>query len=283
MVKTAKPKAIVIDVAGPVAKKAFMSNSEESKNFMKKNIVKYSTECLNQKDFRLAVDFAKYKKVPGKKQPPPIADQFQPPNVQLESIVQHFLWRLQNEGVSEPVALFHLYMMFWGYERGLLVTPVYEEVAATLEKWCVKDKIKIHVLTGSEKLLNRVFSNTSVGNLLNYIEGRTNLMVDGGYRKNFTLLANLLKQKEEDILFITGLPEDARLAKAAKINSIIIYREDYGPQGVELLQNKDKPGVTEPKAEAAAPSLSADMTAESKVTSQDIRDFQVVTRLDDIH
>ncbi|RWS20151.1 enolase-phosphatase E-1-like protein 3, partial [Leptotrombidium deliense] len=241
-------------------------------------------ECFNQKEFRLAVNFAKaYKPVPGKKQPPPIADQMQPPNVQLESIVQHFLWRLQNEGsVSAPIAYFLLNMTSWGYERGLLVTPVYEEVAATLKKWCEQDKIKLYVTLGSAQFLKRVFSRTSSGNLIGFIEGHMNLMV-GGSRKDFTFLANLLKQKEDDILFITRFPQDARQAKAAKINPIIILRADFDPRGVELLKNKDKPGAPEPKAEAAAPSSSAEMTAESKVTSQDIRDFQVVTRLDDIH
>ena len=241
VVRLRKPNAIVMDVTGTCVTRAFMVYSPESKDFIRNNIRDYVNECWNKKDMRLSVSFIKNEQdnrccVEGE---PPIADIRQSLQDQMSALIANILWRVDNEKTrkSPALGLFHLYMSDWGYRKGLLRTPVYEEAPSMMVKWKTVDNIKIYIALGSANLLRSVFSQTSSGDLLPYIDGHMNLM--HGSLKNFSKLPELLNEPASRILFITRLPHDARLASRAAIKSIIVVRSDFDPNAIQLILERD--------------------------------------------
>lgn len=57
--KLKKPKAIVMDITGTVATRAFMSYSQESKQFMRQNLRDYIQESWGKRELRLAMNFVR--------------------------------------------------------------------------------------------------------------------------------------------------------------------------------------------------------------------------------
>lgn len=328
-VRLRKPNAIVMDVTGTIATKAFMTYSNESREFLRNHLREYVVECWNKKELRLSINFIKNEQdargcSDGQ---PPIADTRFSSQQQIESVIQNIIWRVENERLkrSPALGLFHLYMSEWGYRKGLLRTPVYDEASATLAKWKTVDNIKVYIALGSANLLRSVFSQTSAGDLLPYIDGHMNLM--NGSVKDFSRLPEMLKEPPSRILFITRLPQDARLAGRAEIRSVLVVRPDFDPNALALLQAKNKrkrergssmaarkeandgkslgpvsstvsaSPITSSKistspVQTARPSPSSisatmvaeenDLSAASKLTAKDIREFTTVQRLDEI-
>jgi methionine salvage enolase-phosphatase E1 len=239
-IRLRKPNAIVMDVTGTIATKAFMTYSQESKDFLRSHIREYVSECWNKKELRLSVNFIKTEQdlrgcADGQ---PPIADTRVATQQQIEALISNILWRMDNERLKRSAALglFHLYMSEWGYKKNFLRTPVYDDAPASLAKWKTADNIKVYIALGSANLLRSVFSQTSAGDLLPFIDGHMNLM--NGSIKDFTRLPELLKEPASRILFITRLPQDARLASRAEIRSVVVVRQDFDPNGVHLLLKK---------------------------------------------
>ena len=138
VIKLKKPKAIVMDITGTVATRAFMSYSQESRQFMRQNLREYVMESWGKRELRLALNFVRteqeqdlkqetsMKPVPksryqikpidkadstGKRaQMPLIADSKASTEIQADSLIQNLLWRLDNpkKSKSPALGLFHL-------------------------------------------------------------------------------------------------------------------------------------------------------------------------------
>lgn len=59
VLKLKKPKAIVMDITGTVATRAFMSYSQEAKQFMRQNLREYILESWGKRELRLALNFVR--------------------------------------------------------------------------------------------------------------------------------------------------------------------------------------------------------------------------------
>lgn len=338
IVRLRKPNAIVMDVTGTCVTKAFMVYSPESKDFIRNNIRDYVNECWNKKDMRLSVNFIKNEQdnrgcAEGE---PPILDVRQPLSQQQEALITNILWRIDNEKIrkSPALGLFHLYMSDWGYRKGLLRTPVYEDALTMMVKWKRADNIKIYIALGSATLLRSIFSQTTSGPMIDLIDGHMNLMT--GTMKDFSKLPELLNEPASRILFITRLPHDARLASRAEIKSVIVVRNDFDPNAIQMIaeketkkakrksriasrqaaaQNETRVSRTPSTSSTASVSVNAgpssppssppspasptttsetiatppqvntdldELSAASKLTARDVREFTVVQRLDEI-
>lgn len=161
-----KPKAIVLELTGCLATREFMSYSEHRKssdlfcleqnilliihNFMhnkgkhsvRKNIGLYFSEYYpRNKELRLDINFFKLQEANEQKEQtfnencPKINDQSK--KLPLPDVaINHILWRLDNDpGPSAALTLFLLHFNEWAYKKGLLITPVYQEVKTVLEFW----------------------------------------------------------------------------------------------------------------------------------------------------
>lgn len=123
-----KPKAIVMDLTGVMATKAFMSYSNESKTFMRTNIGTYIEDCWGSKNLRMDVNYlrqAQAEEVKAGKNSPALKSMRDPADEQAQSVITYVLWSLDSEpeGLPSSLALFHLHMSEWGYQKGLLSTP----------------------------------------------------------------------------------------------------------------------------------------------------------------
>lgn len=145
-----------------------------------------------------------------------------------------------------------------------------------------------------------MFSNTTSGDLLDLVEGHMNLM--DGNRKNFSRLSEMINEPASKILYITRIPFDARLAQQSNIRTVIIIRQDFDPEAINILRNiekkrkkkkertqslgtittsnlaiqDDQADNTEEQQKAMLNSIvidETDLSSASKITAKDIRDF----------
>lgn len=154
--KAKKPAAIVMDLTGTLATKAFMTNSKEGKAFLLANVRQYVVANWGHKELRVDINFLRLqqdKQIQNLKDiqsqadaeddtntvavsntcnatasgpwPPLITCKKSPSSEQTDSVVNNIIWRLDNEDASDSpaTALFHLHLFEWAYRKGLLTTP----------------------------------------------------------------------------------------------------------------------------------------------------------------
>ena len=263
---------------------------------------------------------------------------------QAESLIANLLWRLDNpkKNKSPALGIFQMHMsMFrfrsvcdnipsnllsslsllkgeWGYKRGILKTPVYEDSPVTLKKWKHKDNIKIYISFGTISFLQLIFANTTSGDLFDLLAGYFNLM--DGNRKNFNNVSEQVNEPISKILFITRIPFDARIAQQSNIKTVIIVRQDFDPDAAIILkkiehkrrkkereqrdrssslgqsglelgkltsgtssqENADEQKGESKKPKILSPVEDSELSTASKITAKDIQDFPVITRLDEL-
>lgn len=135
-IKLKKPKAIVMDITGTVATRAFMSYSQESRQFMKQYLREYVLESWGKRELRLALNFVRIEQEqeikqdartkpipksryqgntdrsesPEKQKMPLIADLRASNELQAETLINNLIWRLDNpkKNKSPALGLFHL-------------------------------------------------------------------------------------------------------------------------------------------------------------------------------
>lgn len=216
-----------------------MAYSIESKNFVRTYIKEYLIEEQNSKNLRLDFNFMRTQdtidRKSGKREAPTLPDQTAERKKRLKAIVKWVEYKLDNNIADAAVAMFQLHMTEWGYNKGILKTPVYEEVPNVLAKW-KQMRIRIFIAMASYNFVNMIFSQTTVGDISGFIDGHINLMEmtpNGKLEKNFQLLSSSIDVSEERILYITRLSHDAYHAKKCKIKCILVLRVDYDPQVYE--------------------------------------------------
>lgn len=133
-VKIKKPRAIVMDLTGTLATKGFMTNSQQSRAFLKANLKNYLRDNWGKKELRVDVNFMRLEQMqqqqkeentPPPAGPPLLSSSTSPVARQVTTLVDNVNWRLQHEHGNQSAswALFHLHFADWAYRKGILKTP----------------------------------------------------------------------------------------------------------------------------------------------------------------
>ena len=81
------------------------------------------------------------------KSPLQIADASKDTDIIQQSICEYVNKAVDELKDNEALTQFRFHILFDGYAKGLLETPVYTDVAIQIHHWAVDDKIKLHVFS----------------------------------------------------------------------------------------------------------------------------------------
>lgn len=127
-------------------------------------------------------------------------------------------------------ALKQLQILVWvyGYENNELKGHVYEDVIVAFRRWRSMG-IRLFVFsTGMAVAQQLLFSNSTSGNLLNYVENYFDLMVGPKSQSaSFKKIANYYMQvSTSSVLFITDTIDEGRAAKEAGCHVVLVQRPE---------------------------------------------------------
>ena len=132
-----------------------------------------------------------------------------------------------------------MHVCFDGFEKGLMETPVYSDVAIQIQKWRCDQQIRLFAIGNCSAVGTRYFlAKTNHGDL--------NLLIDAHFDNSigsptetatFQKLLTEMKQQPEDVLFLTKSPEEARAAKSVGIAVVLVVTHR---RNAEKLDEADK-------------------------------------------
>ncbi|KAH9412750.1 enolase-phosphatase E1-like [Dermatophagoides pteronyssinus] len=155
---------------------------------------------------------------------------------QIEQVAKYVQYLIDTEREIKALAFFRFQVWFDGYERNKLTTPVYSDVAITVQRWKNTKGIKLYILSNGWAEASRKFmSKTSHGDL--------NMVIDDHYdtsigsllnQDTFTKVAAKIKQSPADVVFLTKSAEQGKVAKQAGLNVILVLT--HGPAVDQALE-----------------------------------------------
>ncbi|KAH7640102.1 enolase-phosphatase E1 [Dermatophagoides farinae] len=154
----------------------------------------------------------------------------------IEQVCRYIQYCMDNEKETKAYAFFRFQVWFDGYDRNKLSTPVYSDVAITVQRWKNTKAIKLYILSNGWAEASRKFmSKTSHGDL--------NLVIDDHFDtsigpllnpETFTKVAAKIGQSLADVIFLTKSAEQGKAAKQAGMNVILVLT--HGPAVDQALE-----------------------------------------------
>lgn len=218
-----KPRAILFDISGTVAKSSFID--KVLMPYIKEFIRMYLEENYEQRNVRTDIENLRVQasrddaapKIPG-----PEAGRA---NL-INATVAYVNYCADNKMENKAITLLRFHMWFDGYKRQRLETPVYSDVAIQIQKWRCDQEIKLFVFSnGWAEATKRFLSRTNHGDM--------NLLIDDHFDTTTGSLTDpatfakvldheKVKEQPQDVLFLTKSPEEARAAIAAGLIVVMV-------------------------------------------------------------
>lgn len=112
-----------------------------------------------------------------------------------------------------------------GYESGDLKAHVFADVKENLENWSKTKKIMIYS-TGSVESQKQLFSHTTEGDLSSFITNYYDQTVGSKTESaSYEKISKEASFKPEEVIFVTDNLEEAKAAKTAGCNAVLVLRE----------------------------------------------------------
>ncbi|OTF73016.1 enolase-phosphatase E-1-like protein [Euroglyphus maynei] len=240
-VKVKKPNAVLFDIAGTVARESFVEKllipyfKVAYRVYLENNWSK--SECKDAVK-KLAEAAEKDSKAPkiqidgnssggsnaSVKSPSTSSISRNQKKDAIQQVCRYIQYCLDNEKENKAYAFFRFQVWFDGYDRNKLSTPVYSDVAITVQRWKNNKAIKLYILSnGWSEASKRFMSKTSHGDL--------NLVIDDHFDtsigtllnpETFTKVAATIGQRPADVVFLTKSAEQGKAAKQAGMNVILV-------------------------------------------------------------
>lgn len=157
----------------------------------------------------------------------------------IDSIVSNVIWQMDSKKHNTALKQLQILVWVYGYENNELKGHVYEDVAISFRKWRNMG-IRLFVYsTGMAVAQQLLFSNSTQGNLLNLIENYFDLLVgsktqSSSFKKIATYYMNVTPGQ---VLFLTDAPDEARAAKEAGCQVLLVQRPDNRKLSVSATQD----------------------------------------------
>lgn len=149
-------------------------------------------------------------------------------NKVIDSIVTNVIWQMDKKRHNTALKQLQILVWVFGYENNELRGHVYDDVGSAFRRWRSMG-IRLFVYsTGMAVAQQLLFSNSSQGNLLNLIENYFDLLIGSKTSPaSFKKIANYyLSVSTSHILFITDAPDEARAARDAGCQVVIVSRPE---------------------------------------------------------
>ena len=221
-VKMKKPKAVLFDVSGTAARESFVE--KVLLPYFKVGVKPYLEANWSQPT---CVDDVQALMRAAAAQGPeaPKADLAASKEKQIAALLKYVDWAQEKgQDQTRAFALFRFHVWFDGYDRGKLVTPVYSDVAVTIQKWRCDQGIKLYILSnGWTEATKKFMAKTSHGDLNLLIEEHFDselgpLTAPDTYGK----VLEKIGLATADVVFLTKSPEEGKAAKDGGLNVILV-------------------------------------------------------------
>lgn len=228
------PACIVLDIEGTTTSLRFIKDTLFP--YIKRNLARYLRDRWHSDE--VVATLARLIRQEERDQ----KDGLQPPRIWkltettdmtkiIDSIVGNVIWQMDNKRHNTALKQLQILVWVYGYENGELKGHVYEDVGSSFRRWRSMG-IRLFVYsTGMAMAQQLLFSNSSQGNLLNMIENYFDLLTGpktsaSSFRKIATQYMNI---SPGQLLFITDAIDEARAAREAGCQVVIVQRTDNRP------------------------------------------------------
>lgn len=146
----------------------------------------------------------------------------------IDSIVSNVVWQMDSKKHNTALKQLQILVWVYGYENNELKGHVYEDVGTAFRRWRAMGVRLFVYSTGMAVAQQLLFSNSTQGNLLNLVENYFDLLVGSKTQaSSFKKLASYyMNVPASQILFLTDSPEEARAAKDAGCQVLLVQRPD---------------------------------------------------------
>lgn len=146
----------------------------------------------------------------------------------IDSIVSNVIWQMDSKRHNTALKQLQILVWVYGYENNELQGHVYEDVPVSFRKWRSMGIRLFAYSTGMAVAQQLLFSNSTQGNLLNMIENYFDILVGSKTQaSSFKKIAtNYMNVSPNQVLFITDSVEEARAAKEAGCQVVIVQRPE---------------------------------------------------------
>lgn len=241
MARVRLPACIVLDIEGTTTSLRFIKDVLFP--YIKKNLAKYLRERWHSDE--VIATLARLIRQEDRDQreglnPPKIwklteTNDF---NRIIDSIVSNVVWQMDSKRHNTALKQLQILVWVFGYENNELRGHVYDDVGLAFRRWRGMG-IRLFVYsTGMAVAQQLLFSNSSQGNLLNLIENYFDVLVGpkthpASFKKIATYYMNVTPNQ---LLFITDTVEEARAAKEAGCQVVVVQR----PENKKISQSQSQ-------------------------------------------
>ncbi|KAI2811697.1 hypothetical protein BLOT_002875 [Blomia tropicalis] len=233
ILKFKKPKIVFMDVSGTLTQGTFIPSllipyfKKNHRPFLEENIEK---PIIGNIIFKLRASASMDAKAP--KIAPDMADK----SILIDTVSNYVDHCLDNFKENKPLILYRFVVWFDGYDRGLLQTPVYNDVAVQLHKWFDAQGIRLFILSNGWSVATKKFlEKTTQGNLSNLIQDFLDTEIGPlNHASTFHTAIDCIQEHPKDIIYLTKNGDSARAAIEIGIVSILVLTHQ---RDVTLIRN----------------------------------------------
>jgi len=161
-----------------------------------------------------------------------------------DDVVTYLRWLMDGDRKATPLK--KLQGMIWeeGYRDGELKGEVFPDVAPNLRRWREEGRTVAVYSSGSVLAQKLLFAHTAEGDLTEFIHDFFDTSVGHKTeRRSYTAIAELLRRRPSEILFISDVTAELDAARAAGLQTLLCVRPGNraqpGPHAHDIIQTFD--------------------------------------------
>lgn len=155
----------------------------------------------------------------------------------IPEIVKNVEWQMSKDRKTGSLKTLQGLVWAKGYKDGTIKGHVYDDVQKAFEQWTESGR-KIYIYSsGSVDAQKLLFEHSEQGNLLKYLAGHYDTKIGAKREKeSYESILKNIESSGEEALFLTDVYAEAKAAKEAGLNVVLLDR----PGNVELSEEERK-------------------------------------------
>lgn len=240
MIKTKRPKAIILDIEGTTTSASYYPTAVAP--YIRNNTESYLKQHWNEEHVQAIVRDLRQQALLNPEMPK-ILDKA-PDTSQLNSPSSHSYSRITVGDVQKSalnhieflyrtstttIALLYFQMYIWldGQMKGVLKTHIFKDVAEQIYRWKTEERIAIYIYSSARADVQMLmFACTEYGSLLHLIDGHFDNKIGLKTQpETYNRIAQAIQMPPASMLFFTDEVREAKSAKNAGYKAMLVRRE----------------------------------------------------------
>lgn len=225
MIKTKKPKAIILDIEGTTTSIRYYPSLVGP--YIRSNTDSYLKAHWNEEHVQAIIKDLRMHALPHPEKPK-ILDSKQATVEEVQkSAINHIEYLYKNNETTLALLYFQMYVWLDGQMKGVLKTHVFRDAAEMMYKWKFEDRIAIYIHSSARADVQMLmFACTDYGSLLNCIDGHFDNKVGSKTAQDtYHRISQSIHIPPPNIILLTDDTKDARFAKSAGFKVFLVKRE----------------------------------------------------------